>query len=820
MVPARCRVEWTIMSATAQRGAGAGARREAGGLLAIFALACAYLSPCLKDGASFGTFDFVIPLTGLGRSARTPAGFNVVNSDVVSQMNAWNGLDWLQLHAGHFPLWNDLSLNGLPQFLNFESAVLSLPDLVSYLVPLRLAFIVAVFVKMLIAGFGAYVLARVMGLGPLGASFAGVSYMLSGAFSNWLSWPLADVVAWAGWILAFLVLSYRFPWKMRWVIGLAVSVAFCMYGGFPEANVYVACALAVVIVVFCAAATIAKRGEGADDDADDDTDGRLLSMGGTAGCLAGAVAGVLFSLPLWWPGVSAIESGHRATESGYSGLPAHSLSLLLAPGYYGLPTRSNPFFLAGSNYYQSVSYVGVVMVILAVVGAVAYRRQTATVALVGLSVVILVVSWQPGGFHPVQSVLDHLAGQVQWARFRTLLGLPLGLLGGAGLQSIASGLGRFAPAAKRRRDLTTFFVMTVLLSLPIAYLALQSPSGVARSQLAAATAVRDRSLIWPVLSLVGCYLLVGAGIVIGRARDGRARAEDEKARRSRHAAAWATVLFALPLWAGNAGFLLFSGVGINAYSHTYYGTTSAITHLRAEVGSALVGLDTGHPDPADAQQFTPVGFYPEVNVGYRVALFAGHDPLIPEEWFKAFHIEVGGPGFFEPDIDSLALARRYGISYVLSLPAVRPIPGALLVASYGGELLYKIPGAKRFSVGGNSRILSTRHRSPGEYDLSVVAGHGGTELTARITDVPGWRASIDGRAVALHRSGGVLLGLRVPAGHHRIVLRYWPDGLTEGIWAAIAGGAGLLLLAVFTWTGLLFRRRQVPARELFSIGGL
>ncbi len=139
------------------------------GVGSIVGLAIAYLSPSLKDGTKFGSFDFVIPLTSLGSGAYQQPAFNHLNSDVVSQMNAWNLLNWQQVHAGHFPLWNDLSLLGLPQFLNFESAVLSMPSLVSYAVPLRLAFITAVLMKLLICGLGAYVLARVLRLGPLGA---------------------------------------------------------------------------------------------------------------------------------------------------------------------------------------------------------------------------------------------------------------------------------------------------------------------------------------------------------------------------------------------------------------------------------------------------------------------------------------------------------------------------------------------------------------------------------------------------------------------------------------------------------------------------
>src|ERR1039458_2870898 len=115
-------------------------------------------------------------------------------------MVPFNTFDWTAIHHLQFPLWNDLSLLGLNQFLNFQSAVLSLPDLMSYLAPLRFAFLVVVAMKLLIAGTGAYVLCRVLGLRPLASALGGVTFMLSGAFSAWLAWPLSGVVAWLGWI--------------------------------------------------------------------------------------------------------------------------------------------------------------------------------------------------------------------------------------------------------------------------------------------------------------------------------------------------------------------------------------------------------------------------------------------------------------------------------------------------------------------------------------------------------------------------------------------------------------------------------------------
>ena len=65
-------------------------------------------------------------------------------------------------------------------------------------------------------------------------------------------------------------------------------------------------------------------------------------------------------------------------------------------------------------------------------------------------------------------------------------------------------------------------------------------------------------------------------------------------------------------------------------------------------------------------------------------------------------------------------------------------------------------------------------------------------LRLRLTDVPGWHATVDGRAVPLARFAGVMLQADVPAGTHTVVLSYWPAAFTQGIVLAGIAGVGLV----------------------------
>lgn len=741
--------------------------RDLAGVGSVFVMAAAYLSPAVKDGGRFGTFDFVIPVTSLGKGAYTGRPFNNVNSDVISQMNAWNVFNWRQIHSGHFPLWNDLSLLGLPHFLNFESAVLSLPEIVSYAVPLNYAFLVAVLMKLLIAGTGAYFLARVLKLSPFGASFAGVAFMLSGGFSNWLSWPLTDVLAWTGWIAGFAILAYRFPARPRYVAGLAVSIAFCLYGGFPEGNVFVAVCLGVMFVVFVLASLVAGYF--------DRRSKTPLSLGGLVRLVAGTVAGGLLAMPLFWPGLQTLAISHRTTEGGYPGLPVRSLPLLIAQGYYGIPTHDSPFFLKGYNYYESATYVGVVVLVLACVAVVRWWKHPVVISMAATCVVVLVCVYQTKTFHPVQDFLNHVADQVEWLRFRSVIGLPLGILGGLGLETLARkwrswwALGAFGGAS-------------LVLATAVAVLNTRHVAG------KMASAVRAGSLIWPDALVIVCLVVTALWLAAMVTR--------------RRVPSAVPVVVASSLWVASASFLLFAGVGINSYSHSLFPATPAIDQLRHDVGTKLVGLDTGIS--TDPQAFSPIGFYPEVNIGYGVAEFAGHDPILPEEYLDVFGPSVakGGPAFVEPDIDSLSLAKLYGVSYVLELPGLAPISGARYVADIAGERLYAIPGAARFTLSNGGKVSAVRHPSSSEYDLDTTSRSAAT-LLIRVTDEPGWHVTIDGHKAALVSAHKLMWSVNVPAGRHVIRLWYLPDRFVEGL-----AGAGVAFGALVGWGGLAWDRRR------------
>ena len=81
-------------------------------------------------------------------------------------------------------------------------------------------------------------------------------------------------------------------------------------------------------------------------------------------------------------------------------------------------------------------------------------------------------------------------------------------------------------------------------------------------------------------------------------------------------------------------------------------------------------------------------------------------------------------------------------------------------------------------------------------------------LRLRVTNVPGWHATIDGRPLVLQPFDGVMLEARVPPGAHTILFTYWPLAFTVGLCLAAVSAVGIVSLLVIE---ARLRRRSIPS---------
>ena len=454
------------VTATARTLAGAFTSRRADlfgiGWVLLFALL--FLSPALKDGPQFAPADLgagnspitagalalshdCLPAPGQA-TPPTSCPHNGIDGDEITQAIPWNTTNWKLVHAGHFPLWNDLEGNGLPQFLNFESGTLALPSLVGYLVPLPESFLVTVLMKLLIAGIGSYLLCRLLACRPLAAAFGGVSFMLSGAFAGWLGWSISGTLCWVGAIAAAALWSYRRARRALPVTLLAGAVAFSLYGGFVEAYLLLAGFFCLVALAGALAMALNRRPIAA------------RGLGRVAG---GVLAGTALAAPLWLTGASLLRASVRSGEVSAHGIAVKGVALAFAQGYYGLPLAGSTFFGTGlPNYYESAAYVGVLALVLVGVALLCAWRRPAVVAFAAAAVGSLLVAYRLGPVSPVQRlVIDLGLGAVDIDRVLPLVGFAIAILSALGLELLVA---RHAEAVLRRALAASLLVVTIALA--------------------------------------------------------------------------------------------------------------------------------------------------------------------------------------------------------------------------------------------------------------------------------------------------------------------------------------------------------------------
>jgi hypothetical protein len=746
------------------------------------------LVPALLHGVSLGPYDL---LSQHGLSAQSGVVVhNSVNHDQIASMIPWSTLAWNQVHQGHLPLWNLYSGLGTPLAFNWQSAAFSVPSLLGYLVPVKLAYTVAVVATVTIAGTGAYVLARLLRLGIVACALAGTVYALCGPLAAWLGYPVTSVMSWAGWLFAAALLILRGRHRASCIALFAFILAQAVYAGYPESLVILVVALIAYLAVLLGL--------------------RARSVGGLRGIVRpvidlsiAGVAGAVLAAPLALPGLQLAASSSRSGEIGVQALgggralPIQQLAHLVFQGFDGLPVAGNNWF-GYSVYPVTAVYVGVIVVVLAVMAVRARWRRPEVLAFAGVSVVMGALVFVP----TVMSLIRSLPGlgKVNWLLALAPMALCLSLLAGVGMDALARS---HSERAVRRWTGGGFLAVgLVLLGMWLGGRG-TLPPGEAH--------IRATSFTWPVVE-TATGLAVIAGLALADRRIGWRRAVGEIRGLHVGAGRWA----ALTLLACETAFLIAAGAPLWSSSARFFTPTAAETSLQRAVGSSTVGFGTSSCLSAN------VGILPNANIVYGVHELSVYDPIIPRSYYQSWTAATGRPAglptfnLFCPAVMTVAEARRYGVAFILEPGGARSPVGGVFNMKIGDEDLYQIPGASAATISALPRSgsfppadtvgtpVAVTYSDPSTWKVATSASTPQV-LRLRLTDVPGWHATVDGRPLRLEGFAGVMLQAKVPAGPHTVELSYWPKAFTAGIALAACSAAGLALAVIIDWA----RRHRV-----------
>lgn len=747
----------------------------------IVAAAVLALVPALVHGFYLGPYDLLSTYGLTAHPGVVPHNYAV--GDLNDEVIPWISLAWTQVHHGHLPLWNGYEALGIPLAFNFGSAAFSLPALVSYLAPLRDAFLVQVIVSFVVGGTGAYFFARVMRLQPLAAAFAGTTWVLSGPLFGFLGLPDTSVMSWAGWQFAAVVLVVRGTHRYRSVLLLAVTIAFSILAGNPQIEILILLPLLAFTVVLLLCRTPALRGQGPI---------RRPIIDLAIACVAGGA----LSAPLALPGLQLANASIRTTSAYAYANPVSQVLGTMFQTFWGLPIAGN-FFNPRGFYPEQWVWVGALAVVLAVV-AVGVRWRRPEVA--GLAVATVIAA-AASVVQPVDTVLNKvpLIGHSWWSRSLIPLAFCLAMLAGEGLDAVVRRSDR---RQALRWALGACGAIAVLLG--VVWL-------VGRGSLSTHDArVRAESFVWPTVSIFVGFVAFGALALVER------RSASDPGPRRASASRWPLGV-AGALLVFQTVFLLVIDAPLPSSTSTPYQATRAVTVLQRAVGSSLVGLGEAKAGFGGLG----LGFAPNTNIPFGIHQFAAYDPIEPTSWFNSWGATTHtSPGvaevyYFIPGIESAKVARRYGVSYVLVPSGAAAPSGAVFDRNLGNEDLYRIPGAASAtlvptgeaagwpSIDAAGAAVPVQWTGPSSLRL-VTTSPSSRVLRLRIASVPGWRATIDGRPLALSPYLSMMLQAHIPPGHHVIELTYWPTRFTEGIVLAALAVLGFVVAGLVVW------RRSVP----------
>jgi hypothetical protein len=714
---------------------------------------------------------------------------------------------------GHFPGWNPWSFAGSPLLAIGQAGVYYPPNWLHMVLPPVMAMNVVMVAQFVIAGVGAWLLARHLTGDAAGAAVAGVAFALCGFMFGQISHAsLIASAAWMPWVLyGYDRLRKRFTPGNVLVAGGPLALSFL--AGHSQLSFVI---LLVAGVYALGTAAFLPR----------ETRGRPIFAGcvlvaATLGLSAAQLVPTVSFLPL----TSRVRFSY-ADAMTFS-LPADHTPLLAFPYLYGDPTPGGPFpdgYTGRWSLTELSGYPGMAALVLAAAGLTAGRRDRRLLALAGSGIVAGALALGPDT--PLSRLVYHVPvyGQFRsWGRYLIVVDLVVAVFAAYGVAALRQSRSTRAPVLRPSAAVVAAVAGLAVLLPRLGPVKAHLPPGGVR------------------LAAIG-FPLVAAGLGLACALA-----------LSRH---WrgAVVLTVVVLVADAASFGLFSDwrnaslpartvAAARGSRQTFWGGVDdrpGGLDRYLFVGADIAPMGSDFVNATDYKGLRSAnGSGPLVSIEYLEAL--GMSPfgsiVLPDRVWRADGRALDLLRVTTVVLDSASVGAgpppegplRHGVplpgttlvrfGHIPTLPEaflvgraeVRPRP-AVLDALHGVErfdpasvaLLERL--CRRCPTGGAAGPAGeVRRRSWGAGSATFeVSATRPAVLVVSQTWLPGWTATVAGLRVPTVRVDGLVQGVPVPAGRHRVALRYDPPGAWAGLAVSLLTVAGLLV-----W--LAVSRRPTPA---------
>ncbi len=742
-----------------------------------------------------------------------PPPYNANLNDVVTQILPWAKATRMALKEGSLPLRDRWNGCGMPLAANSVSAAFSPFTLLTVFWPLARAFTLIAAMKLLLASAGTWLWVRELGASRRAAAFAAVAFALSFSFTPpWLYFPQSAVLCLWPWTLFLVERCRDREGRGRTVTALTILFVVTVLAGHPETAVMGFLFAALWIAARWAARDLSRPWPIVSAVAL----AAAIAVGLTAFLLipslyaiagSGRIAAV--SKPYWEPILSLRPHGPQWRAFATAFFP-HTLGNAI--GSPMLPFGGGSFPETGLGYFGIVGWSTALLVLRP-----GSRRPRVEWALVGILLCGLAVAV---GQWPMAEIFAKLPGlgYLFPIRFHSWVALAGAAIAALELDRLARDLD-----SRRRAHLAAAAIPLALgAAAVLVYLRFATEHA---EKGATASQMRQLIVILAVLAAAAAWILAARrrpGLLIGGLAllcGGELLLQ------------WRTI--SKPLYSpddlfpetplirflrGKPGPFRVVGEGSVLFPSTnvFAGLEDIRTHDAVERRDYLAFLDAtcGYPYEyfkrirnldAPALDF--------LNVRYVLTRPGGHAP--GSRWLPVYSGPDGS--VFE---NSRALPRAYAPARVRFVPApVRLHEPASDATVLFGEAFREIArnadwrrtawvlAPRAGEATGAAAEISEYREGTNDASFTARVPEGTAWVVLSLVQDGGWSARDGGgRPVAVLRANGPFLALALPAGDHRIALRYRPPGFQTG--AAIAGSTAAVL-----GIGAAFARARRRARN-------
>lgn len=273
---------------------------------------------------------------------------NFLITDPVRQQIPWRYLSISLEKQFELPLWNSYNFVGAPLMANFQSAAFYPINILFFILPFSLSWVILILLEPLLAGMFLYLYLRNLKIVPLAAFFGAIVFSFSGVSVAWMEWgTITHTILWLPLILLSVDKIFQGQKRLVWLVIFIFSVSSSFLAGHLQIFFY--SSLAVLGYIF---ARLIK------------TKNYRLSFR----FLFAFLIILLITSPQWISTARFISLSARSIDQNYlqnSGwfIPWQHLIQFLIPDFFGNPTTLN--YWGVWNYGEFIGYVGILPLLMA-----------------------------------------------------------------------------------------------------------------------------------------------------------------------------------------------------------------------------------------------------------------------------------------------------------------------------------------------------------------------------------------------------------------------------------------------------------------------